>query len=172
MPGGGGDRVSADCKQHIRNVFASLDPVELLRRIRQAQRQLASLEVTSPPAPAPAEQQDTGAFIASLSIAWQDGEVRPTHRKQRRGPRTWRTRPDHFSEVWPTVEQWLINAPDSSAKELFLRLQELTPGQFQHGQLRTLQRRVKVRRSEMVRHLVFGTSSQSAKEMSASTMAS
>jgi hypothetical protein len=31
---------------------------------------------------------------------------------------------------------------------------------------------VKVWRSEMVRHLVFGTSSESAKEMDASTMAS
>lgn len=134
------DRVSADSKHNIRDVFASLDPVKLLRRIRQAQRRLASLEVMSPPAPAPAEQPDTGAFIASLSIAWQDVEVRPTHRKQRRGHRTWRTRPDHFIEVWPTVEQWLMDAPDTSAKELFLRLQELTPCRFQHGQLRTLQR--------------------------------
>ena len=70
------------------------------------------------------------------------------------------------------VEQWLLDSPDTSAKDIFLRLQALTPDQFQRGQLRTLQRRVKAWRSEMVRHLVFGASSQSAPETSASTIAS
>lgn len=166
------DRVSADGKQHLRDVFASLDPVELLRRIRQAQRQLASLEVTSEGVPLPAAQPDTSAFVASLSIAWQDGEIRPTHRKQRRKPRTWRTRADDFQEAWPTVERWLMDSPDTTAKDLFLRLQELTPDQFKHGQLRTLQRRVKAWRSEMVRHLIFGAGSESATNTSASTMIS
>jgi hypothetical protein len=78
------DRVSPDCKQRIRGVFASLDPVELLRRIRQAQRQLASLEVTSQAMPLPPAKPETSAFVASLSIAWHDGEIRPTHRKQGR----------------------------------------------------------------------------------------
>jgi hypothetical protein len=166
------DRVSADDKQHLRDVFSSLDPVELLRRIRQAQRHLASLEVTSEGLPLPAAQPDNSAFVASLSIAWQDGEIRPTHRKQRRKPRTWRTRADDFQEAWPTVERWLMDSPDTTAKELFLRLQELTPDQFKHGQLRTLQRRVKAWRSEMVRHLVFGAGSESAANTSASTMVS
>jgi hypothetical protein len=65
-----------------------------------------------------------------------------------------------------------MDSPDTSAKELFLRLQKVAPDQFQRGQLRTLQRRVKAWRSEMVRHLVFGASSQGATEMSTSTMAS
>ncbi len=166
------DRVSPDGKQHIRDVFASLDPVELLRRIRQSQRQLASLEVMSQAAPPLGAQPDTGAFVASLSVAWQDGEIRPTHRKQTRGPRTWRTRADDFQEVWPMVERWLRDEPDTSAKELFMRLQELMPDQFQRGQLRTLQRRVKAWRSEMVRQLVFGASSQGATQTSDSMMAS
>jgi hypothetical protein len=161
------DRVSADGKQHVRDVFASLDPVELLRRIRQAQRQLASLEVTSEGLPLPVAQPDT-----SLSIAWQDGEIRPTHRRQRRKSRTWRTRADDFREAWPTVERWLMDSPDTTAKELFVRLQELTPDQFKRGQLRTLQRRVKAWRSEMVRHLVFGAGSESATNTSASTIVS
>jgi len=166
------DRVSPDGKQQIRDVFAPLDPVELLRRIRQAQQQLASLEVMSQAAPPLGAQYETGAFVASLSIAWQDGEIRPTHRKQRRKPRTWRTRADDFQEAWPTVERWLMDSPDTTAKELFLRLQQLTPDQFKHGQLRTLQRRVKAWRSEMVRHLVFGAGSESATNTSASTMVS
>jgi len=40
---------------------------------------------------------------ASLSTAWRDGEVRPTHRKRATGPRTWRTRTDPFEKVWPLV---------------------------------------------------------------------
>ena len=40
------DRVSSACKQQLRERFAALDPVELLRQIREAQRLLASLEVT------------------------------------------------------------------------------------------------------------------------------
>jgi hypothetical protein len=108
----------------------------------------------------------------SLSIAWQDGEIRPTHRKQRRGPRTWPTRADDFIEVWPRLSGGSWDSPDTSTKELFLRLQELTPDQFQRGQLRTLQRRVKAWRSEMVRHLVFGVGSESATSTSASTIAS
>ena len=166
------DRVSTDCKQHLREVFASLEPVELLRRIRQAQRQLASLEVTSEGLPLPTAQPDASAFVVSLSIAWQDGEIRPTHRRQRRKPRTRRTRADDFLEVWPTVERWLMDSPDTSAKELLLRLQELAPDQFKRGQLRTLQRRAKAWRSEMVRHLVFGAGGESATNTSASTMVS
>ena len=162
------DRVSPDGRQHIRDAFASLDPLDLLRRIWQTQRQLAYLEVTSEPV----AQPETSAFIASLSIAWQDGEIRPTHRKQRRKPRTRRTRPDDFLEAWPTVERWLMDSPDTTAKELFMRLQELTPDHFKHGQLRTLQRRVKAWRSEMVRHLVFGAGSERATNTSASMMVS
>ena len=40
------DRVSSACKQQLRERFAALDPVEILRQIREAQRLLASLEVT------------------------------------------------------------------------------------------------------------------------------
>jgi hypothetical protein len=53
-----------------------------------------------------------------------------------------------------------------------MRLQELMPDQFQRGQLRTLQRRVKAWRSEMVQQLVFGASSQGATQTSDSMMAS
>jgi hypothetical protein len=65
-----------------------------------------------------------------------------------------------------------MDSPDTTAKELFLRLQELTPDQCKHGQLSTLQRRVKAWRSEMVQQLVFGASSQGATQTSDSMMAS
>jgi hypothetical protein len=126
---------------------------------------LASLEVGGQAAPQPVAHPDARVFVASLSIAWQNGEVRPTHREQARGSRTWRTRVDPFAEVWPTIEHWLVDSPDASAKELFLRLQAFAPERFDPGQLRTLQRRVKVWRNEMVRQLVFGASLPSSAEI-------
>lgn len=152
------DRVTDECKNKLRQVFATLDPVELLNRIREAQRNLIRHEVgdrsDKPSAPKP----DLTQFVASFSTAWRDGEVRPTHRKQSTGPRYWRTRVDPFEEVWPRVEQWLNEQPDATAKAIFQRLQAQTPTPFGPGQLRTLQRRVKEWRTAIARQLVLGAS--------------
>lgn len=56
--------------------------------------------------------------------------------------RRYRTRADPFGEDWPEVEQLLQTAPELEAKTLFAWLCEREPGQYQAGQLRTLQRRV------------------------------
>ena len=60
-----------------------------------------------------------------------------------RKPRTWRTRPDPFESVWAEVEEHLVAAPELEAKTLFEDLVERYPGEFQPGQLRTLQRRIR-----------------------------
>lgn len=158
------DRVSSESKEQLRRVFDGLDPVLLLNEIREAQRTLAQMETG-----AGTEQSvETGSglkrFVAGLSTAWRDGEVRPTHRKASKGPRTWRTRLDPFEKVWPLIEQWLNEKPDATAKDLFHQLQERSPEQFQPGQLRTLQRQVKEWRSEIVRQLVLGGENESLKE--------
>ena len=57
---------------------------------------------------------------------------------------TWRTRGDAFAEVWGEVEEKLGHNPGLQAKTLFEDLQRRYPGRFAAGQLRTLQRRVKV----------------------------
>ena len=54
-------------------------------------------------------------------------------------PHTWRTR----QEVWSEVVKKLEVNPGLQATTLFLDLQRRCPGQFQDGQLRTFQRRVK-----------------------------
>jgi len=56
---------------------------------------------------------------------------------------TWRTRKDPFADVWAEVRAKLELNPGLEAKTLFEDLQRRYPGQFQDGQLRTLQRRVK-----------------------------
>ena len=59
-----------------------------------------------------------------------------------------------FESVMPQILEWLEAEPDHNAKELFIRLQEKHPDQFEDGQLRTLQRRVKAWRNEKARNLL------------------
>jgi hypothetical protein len=56
---------------------------------------------------------------------------------------------------------WLQERPDMEAKAMLKRLQASGFGEFPDGQLRTLQRRVRVWRQQIVQHLVYGTEPQS-----------
>ena len=62
-------------------------------------------------------------------------------------PHTWRTRPDPFAEVWDELATALAINPGLQAKTLFADMQRRYPGRFNDGQLRTLQRRIKVWRA-------------------------
>ena len=62
---------------------------------------------------------------------------------QMKKPREWRTREDDFSEVWPEIQRMLEVDPSLQGKTLFRYLCRTYPNQFQAGQLRTLQRRIK-----------------------------
>ena len=75
---------------------------------------------------------------------WRDAGQLPS---QVETERLWRTRPDSFEDVWPTLKALLTANPGLEAKELFEHLQREVPGCFADGQLRTLQRRVKVWRA-------------------------
>ena len=60
-----------------------------------------------------------------------------------RKPRTWRTWPDAFSEVWPAVEEQLSREPSLQAKTLWEWLSREHPGQFAESLRRTFERRVR-----------------------------
>jgi hypothetical protein len=66
---------------------------------------------------------------------------------QLRTEHTWRTRPDLFEQVWPGLEAMLGVNDRPEAKTLFEYLQRHHLGRFPDGQLRTLQRRIKVWRA-------------------------
>jgi hypothetical protein len=55
----------------------------------------------------------------------------------------WRNRPDPFIEVWEEICALLEINAGLEAKTVFEFLQRRSPGEFEDGQLRTLQRRVK-----------------------------
>jgi hypothetical protein len=60
-----------------------------------------------------------------------------------RAEHTWRTRPDPFDTVWEEIAGRIHVNPGLQAKTLFEDLQRRFPGDFQDGQLRTLQRKIK-----------------------------
>jgi hypothetical protein len=59
----------------------------------------------------------------------------------------WRTHADAFEEMWGELKDLLEVNPGLEAKTLFDYLQRCYPGRFADGQLRTLQRRLKVWRA-------------------------
>lgn len=61
--------------------------------------------------------------------------------------RHWRTREDPFGEVWDQVRQQIEENPGLEVKTLFEWLQREQPGRYSDGQIRTLQRRVKLWRA-------------------------
>lgn len=63
-------------------------------------------------------------------------------------PRSWRTREDPFVEHWPEVAQMLGDSPGLEAKTIFEVLCEKYPERYEPGQLRTLQRHVRVWRAQ------------------------
>ncbi len=68
----------------------------------------------------------------------------PSELKQKH---TWRTRKDPFEDVWHSIKSMLNINPGLEAKTLFEDLQRRNPGRFADGQLRTLQRRIKIWRA-------------------------
>jgi len=131
-----------------------LDPLELLHRIREAQAALAALNAEEN-AVTELGRRSLEQFLSQLPRLWRAGEVRPTHRKKAATPRYWRTRKDPFETAWPEILEWLQREPEATAKELLCRLQQMHPGHYADGQLRTLQRRVREWRQVMAKKLVY-----------------
>lgn len=137
--------------------------MQLLKQIRQAQRDIATLASGATAEQSNEQTVQLDEFVRSLATAWRYGEVRAPYKKRRADakPHTWRTRPDPFEDVWPMVQAWLNDEPDTTAKDLFLRLNAEQPGRFKPSQLRTLQRRVKEWRTAIARRLVLGCNYES-----------
>ncbi|KAA0997894.1 transposase family protein [Paraburkholderia panacisoli] len=143
-------------KHSLRARFRKLDPVDLLRRMREAQQRVAECSISNGVAVDTKKTTEIplAEFLSSLGTAWQAGEVRPTHQPKARVPHDWRTREDPFEHTWPKIQQWLETEPGITAKQLHERLAAMAPDFYSSAQLRTLQRRVKTWRSDRARELV------------------
>ena len=89
-------------------------------------------------------------------VAAKSGMCETTARKYLRGgvmpsemkkERDWKTRKDPFSEDWIWIKELLAKNGGLQAKFIFQYLQRLHHGRYQDGQLRTLQRKVKIWRA-------------------------
>ena len=92
------DQISAAAKEPWRACYEALDPIRLLEQIRKAQGRLAALTLGHPSSHANSTAPPPNDFLLALRTAWQEGEVRPTHRKKV-AVRDWRTRQDPFEAV-------------------------------------------------------------------------
>jgi hypothetical protein len=158
------DGVEPLVKEKLKAQFKDLDPVRLLQEMRTAQQILSELAAHGVRTEAvPTDASDVVVFLANLSVAWKDGEARPTYRKQPAAKHWSRTRVDPFADVWSVIEGWLIDEPSASARAVMGRLAAMAPdGYASKAQLRTLQRRVKVWRAERVKELILGGLRKSA----------
>ena len=149
-------RTTDAIRARLREIFADLDPVLLLRDIRTAQQRLVALaDATSPSTmieepPAP----PLDAFLSSLRTVWQNGVARPTASNKPRQKRG-RRRPDPLIEVTEQLKRWFEEEPWRSGRELLEKLQVEPPGDYPDALLRTVQRRLKIWRSEQACALVF-----------------
>jgi hypothetical protein len=171
------DTVLNGVKDDLRVQFADLDPVVLLGHIDRLQDELwlyayrervttvAEAETDPdaangkrqgifqrPSSSLPQHQMVCAAQAATPGIE-QLSSDRPQrlYRQQKnkyKGQRWWRTHPDAFAEIWPTVVQQLEQTPDLQAKELFHIIQRQYPGQFKDSQLRSFQRRMRAWRRQ------------------------
>ena len=155
-------RVTETTRERILALRADLDPVRLLAEIRSAQQALVTLadaeDATrigaSERARVPIEE-----FVSGLRTAWQEGEVRPTSKAKPIAKRG-RRRPDPLAAVTNELRAWFEADPASTGRQLLERLQEMYPGRYPDGLVRTVQRRLKIWRSELARALVFGRMGQ------------
>ena len=146
------------CEPSCTALQAQLDPVALLHEIRHRQHRLVAIadKIQS----GEVESEPLEKFLAAMKTAWADGTPRPTEQPPAPKVRWWRSRKDPFESTWPEVRRWAEAEPDLTGRQLLQRLQAHYPGSHPDGQLRTLQRRLKVWRGEMARELILGTSAE------------
>jgi len=147
---------SEKTKAQLTALEASLDPVELLARLRELQARLSDLSdgVTLELVKEPVALE---AFLAGLRVAWQGGETRPTAMARAKPPRHWRSRIDPFAAVAADLARRFSADPASTGREIFEALQAEYPGNYADNLLRTFQRRIKLWRHEHAKTLVFGS---------------
>jgi hypothetical protein len=150
--------VSEQQKNTLRDIYAQLDPVLLLKNVEALQDKFWSYAYRKPNVSTASSASQWAvtvlhdiAPVIRENVPPQQNPTRLYRRTRKPGvPHTWRTRIDPFADVWNQLQLPLDMDPSRSAKELFLELQIRYPGRFPDGQLRTLQRRVQQRRRELL----------------------
>ncbi len=159
------DVLNEENRKYLENVFESLDPIRLLQQIKNIQDSLWKHVV-----PAFSDSNDIedplkfdsdkcssskNTSMDNMAVDFMNKSMENEKRKYRRSRKsrvshTWKTRKNPFDKVWEEVCMILEEKPEKTAKSIFIGLQQKYPGRFKDGQLRTMQRHVKVWRSKAI----------------------
>lgn len=155
-------RTPENVKRGLEQIYATLDPVRLLRDMRAAQLRLVEIadkpdRIITENAVAP----PLDVFLTGLRTSWIAGDIRPILRSKPTAKRG-RRRPDPLVDVTAQLRTWFEAEPWRTARELLEKLQAKQPGDYPCGLLRTLQRRLKSWRAERAHEMVFGSRQQHA----------
>lgn len=145
-------RTSEDVKSRLATLQASLDPVDLLARMRTYQQRLLDLADGSGPPVRVEQDARLEDFLAGLKDAWKVGILRTTTKPSR----TYRTRADPFAASASELAHLFENALGRTSRDLFQQLCAGNPGVYTHQQLRTFQRRQKQWRAERADAMILG----------------
>jgi hypothetical protein len=97
-------------------------------------------------------QTEKNFGIAAIKAGMDEKTARRYHKlgklpSELEQPHTWRTRQDPFEDSWDGIKSMLEINPGLEAKTIFEDLQRRNPGRYADGQLRSLQRHIKVWRA-------------------------
>jgi hypothetical protein len=91
--------VDESVKSRLREQFAALDPVALLKTIREVQQELLTFSNHAPRAESPAQPE----YFAAFATVWHNENRAPKWRRKTVAAHWWRTRSDPFAESWSLV---------------------------------------------------------------------
>jgi hypothetical protein len=105
------ESVPAIAKDKLREISAALDPLKLLEEMRAVQAYLAALADGEAPPAMTAEPPNLATFVAGLSSAWHNGEIRPTFSIE--------AKPRYLRSLQPiTARPQVFNAPEMSPPKI------------------------------------------------------
>ncbi len=141
--------ISEESKENLRMQYELLDPVALLQELGDLQNNFwkyawnDKMNDTVDNITNKISDQKTENFKENNNAKISNRLYRHTKKPRKKmAPRTWRTTPDPFAEVWEKTVLRLELDPKITAKALLEDLIKENVGQFSMKQLRTIQRRV------------------------------
>jgi hypothetical protein len=147
-------KVGKVIKRRLRELYRTLDPVELLAEMRAAQVELGdrvdrrgkrnrgAAICDQPPT------SDAATFAKGLGRSIDEGEPRATHRRIRRPYKTRVRMPSKLDPHVAAIESWLAAEPGLTALTILGRLSECEPTEFGPPQHSIVQRLLKTLRTK------------------------
>jgi len=149
-------------KRRLRELYRTLDPVQLLAEIRAAQQELGERIGKRGLATAAANVSPTDplTFARSLGTTATTTEVRATHRRPKRRYKKRIRMPSKLDPHLATIENWLAVEPQITALAIVRRLAAIDPSTFNDRQHSIVQRLLRSLRQKVAGTIIASMSAQ------------